>query len=448
MTDNFIITSAINDVPLFEPFWRSIVQYAKKNKAEIIVIPQLYKNPTSQQENMNDDPQWPSEVLPFCSSRRVRLGKNIVMLGDIPIGATAQNPLSGLDTYSGTDSAIVGHGRIQLQTVATRQGRLPKILTSTGSVSKAQYSKSKAGAKARFHHVNGAVVCSVRGSTFHIRQVNACSDGSFIDLFTEYSPTGTNDAGNASGIILGDSHWRWQDPSVTKSTFVGRNSIIGRLGPSVVVHHDTLDFHAQNHHNIDDEFITWRNLHSRINDVRGELDFTIAELNKYCGKLNNVIVASNHDEAFDKWLLYANIKRDPQNALLYYEMKTLMLKDMQDGKSRSALQTYASNKLRGKFRFLNRDESFSVKGIELAFHGDKGINGARGSRKSFCKIGTKCVIGHSHSPGIDQGVYQTGTSTFLKLGYNVGPSSWLNTHCVIYRNGKRSLINIIDGEWH
>lgn len=29
----------------------------------------------------------------------------------------------------------------------------------------------------------------------------------------------------------------------------------------------------------------------------------------------------------------------------------------------------------------------------------------------------------------------------------VGASSWLNTHCLLYANGKRSLINVIDGEW-
>lgn len=36
----------------------------------------------------------------------------------------------------------------------------------------------------------------------------------------------------------------------------------------------------------------------------------------------------------------------------------------------------------------------------------------------------------------------------LVLEYNRGsPSGWMNTHCVIYLNGKRALINIIDGRW-
>ena len=96
---------------------------------------------------------------------------------------------------------------------------------------------------------------------------------------------------------------------------------------------------------------------------------------------------------------------------------------------------------------LERDESLVLGSVELSLHGDKGPNGARGSRSNLKRIGVKTIIGHSHSPGIDGGCYQTGTSTPLRLDYNKGPSSWLNCHCVLYANGKRSLLPIIDGEW-
>jgi hypothetical protein len=100
-----------------------------------------------------------------------------------------------------------------------------------------------------------------------------------------------------------------------------------------------------------------------------------------------------------------------------------------------------------QFRFLERDESYVVAGIELGMHGDKGPNGSRGSARNLARIGVKSVIGHTHSPQIFEGCYQVGTSTKLKLEYTSGPSSWLNTHCVVYASGKRSLINVIKGEW-
>ena len=98
-------------------------------------------------------------------------------------------------------------------------------------------------------------------------------------------------------------------------------------------------------------------------------------------------------------------------------------------------------------RFLKRDESYMIADIEIGFHGDVGINGARGSISSFAKIGPKTVIGHSHSPGITEGAYQVGVSARKDLEYAIGPSSWLHTHCIIYPNGSRALINVINGEW-
>jgi hypothetical protein len=88
-----------------------------------------------------------------------------------------------------------------------------------------------------------------------------------------------------------------------------------------------------------------------------------------------------------------------------------------------------------------------INNIEVGYHGDHGPNGARGSRAQFGKIGTKVIIGHGHSPGIREGAYQVGTSSLLDLEYVKGPSSWLATHCVVYSNGKRSLLNIVEGEW-
>ena len=97
--------------------------------------------------------------------------------------------------------------------------------------------------------------------------------------------------------------------------------------------------------------------------------------------------------------------------------------------------------------FLGRDQSYSVEGIELSMHGDRGPNGARGARKAFDKVGVRSIVGHSHSPGITGGVYQVGTSSRYDLEYASGPSSWLHTHCVVYRNGKRSLLNVIGSAW-
>ena len=38
-----------------------------------------------------------------------------------------------------------------------------------------------------------------------------------------------------------------------------------------------------------------------------------------------------------------------------------------------------------------------------------------------------------------------GTSTHLRVGYNVGASGWLNAHSIQHHNGKRQLIIFTDG---
>jgi hypothetical protein len=96
---------------------------------------------------------------------------------------------------------------------------------------------------------------------------------------------------------------------------------------------------------------------------------------------------------------------------------------------------------------LTNDYPFIIKDIYCGYHGDRGANGARGSLAGWAKIGTKVIVGHTHSPGIEKGAYMIGTSSKLSLEYTSGPSSWMNTHAIIHPDGKRQLITIINGEW-
>jgi hypothetical protein len=174
--------------------------------------------------------------------------------------------------------------------------------------------------------------------------------------------------------------------------------------------------------------------------------------------ITNIIVRSNHDEAFDRWLREADIKIDPANAKFFYYMKYNQLKYLKSNdvgfETINPLEFWCSNpdeergldNVQGTI-FLKRNESLLIKNIEIGLHGDIGVNGSRGNARSLDTIGTKSIIGHSHSPSIYGGCYQVGVSAKLNLEYNIGPSGWLHTHCIIYQNGKRTLINVIKGKW-
>ena len=89
---------------------------------------------------------------------------------------------------------------------------------------------------------------------------------------------------------------------------------------------------------------------------------------------------------------------------------------------------------------LGRDESCIINKIELSNHGDRGLNGAKGSLNSYSKLNTKLTIGHSHTPGRMDGAIQVGTSTILRPDYVEGPSSWRQAHSIGHVDGKRQLI--------
>jgi hypothetical protein len=100
-----------------------------------------------------------------------------------------------------------------------------------------------------------------------------------------------------------------------------------------------------------------------------------------------------------------------------------------------------------KFKTLGRSASYKVKDWELGQHGDVGSNGSRGSLLQFRKLNTKIVVGHYHSPGRKDGAIAVGTSTKLRVGYNNGASSWLQSHVIIHNDGKAQHINFINGEF-
>lgn len=450
----YVITSAQNATPVNAAFLASLLGYCKHNSARLVVIPYRYKNPTSiLGKNYDNDDWWAPELTSYLYDKRIKLNKHLVLLGDIKTQPTAARPLQGFESITGPHSAIVGHPKLELTTVPTPQEKLPKILTTTGAVTKRNYTPTKAGKKGEFHHTFGACVVEINGSEFHLRQLNAVKDGSFMDLRWEYSGTKRRDTGGITALVLGDEHEEFGDPQARTATFAP-GGMVDTLRPKLLVRHDVHDFYSRNHHHIGEAFIDFVKHHTGTDNVEKMLDHTWAYIDSTTPVwASNVIVSSNHPDALAKWVKRADWRADPTNAKFLLKTTLAMLDGahMEDtgAKTIDPFAYWGAQRLKciGRTRFLAPDESYRVHDIELGFHGHYGLNGARGTRSSFAKIGTKVVIGHGHSPGIFGGAYQTGTNSLLRLEYNHGPSSWLHTDCAVYENGKRSLITIINGKW-
>ena len=457
----YVVTSAQNATPVHEKFLASLLRYCDEMDAEFIVIPYRYRNPTSiWSQNNKDDDYWDSRIAKYIKKEHIKLNDHFRLVGHIKIQPTAVSPLSGFDGYTGEDSAVFGHPAVELKTIPTPAQKLPKILSTSGAVTVPNYTDSKAGHKGQFNHSLAALVVEIDGDRFFQRHVHADEQtGAFYDLDTYYTPEYTRSGHRVAALVTGDIHAEFHDKDVEKATYTDENSIMNVLQPEVWAIHDLEDFYARNHHHRGNDLLTYGKHHFGRNNVEESLQISADFVDKHSrdGMLN-LVIKSNHDEALDRWLREADPKTDPENATFYHYMKYHQYKNLH--KTETGFQTidpfefWCKNpeSQRGlrrtdRTKFLRRDESFVVKDVEIGFHGDIGPNGSRGSLKSFSKVGPKLIIGHSHTPGIFQGVYQVGLSAMLNLEYASGPSSWLHTHCVVYPDGHRTLIHVVKGKW-
>lgn len=253
-------------------------------------------------------------------------------------------------------------------------------------------------------------------------------------------------------MITGDEHVGSTSPEVVDATYKRKDSIAATLKPEYIVRHDLFDGKSVNHHeenNVSSQFMKIFNGTDSVEDELNNVVKFVSETSSTI-KAKNLIVGSNHNDWLDKWLNNPKSAFDLKNAEILYFLRTNIFASMKNGENKSGFQIWFESEKRDfEYKFIERHVGMTIMGIEVGLHGDIAGNGAKGSARAFSKYSFPTIIGHSHSPNIDKGCWQVGTSTYLELSYNSnGPTSWMNTHCIIYPNGERQLLNIIEGEWH
>lgn len=443
----FVVTAAQNNTRTHKGFLRSLETYCAHNDAKLLVQPVHYKNISLYTANQQYQKYWARLVQPYLVDSRIDLGNGVILRADINIAATAAQPLSGIQPIEGQNWVIIGHPQMAMEPVASPGTMAPKRVYTTGACTVANYSETKLGAKADFHHVHGALVVELQNGRAWIRQINADGRGRFYDLDAFYTPEGVTTGHRAATLITGDEHIKAHDPNVKWATYDAPDSITATLRPEVIVRHDVLDAYAGSHHHESDDVLQFRKYWQRDHDFRAELDQAVAFIDETTPSgTENWIVPSNHDDHLQKWLARVDPRKDPQNALLIHELKALQYRDALEGGDGSAMRLYMQPRLQSTTYFLDRSTPAVRLGVDMSQHGDVGTNGSRGSARALAKTTYKMVVGHAHGARIIQGVMQVGTSTGRRE-YELGLGDHSNTHALQYRNGKRTLVDILDGQW-
>lgn len=460
-TKRAIVVSAQNATPVHKEFWAVLEYIATATGAEILVIPLRYKNATSLWTASQRNAEWyDAAVRPYLWNVRENFNSNAMVIGDLKTQPTNTNPLMGAETLSRASSAIVGHTRATSGSVATPQSKMAKWLTTSGACTEANYSDTRIGALAKFHHSLSAIMVELKGEQFFMRRLNYTERTKrVIDNGVAYYADRHETAPPSLALVMGDTHVRFVDPQVVKATF-GAGGIVERTRPQHLAWHDLLDSHTVNPHHAKNPFAAIAKYYagrSVVNDETTEACEFLHEQTQRAIKLTkfkdllSTVVPSNHDDMLARWIMSEDWKKiGAENRIFYLETALGMARGTTLNEFGISVPDPFVAILEAanipNVRALHAGDEFILADVALHLHGDDGPNGARGSRKNLRRIAVKSIIGHSHQPGEDEGCVQTGTSTRLTAEYTGPVGAWLNTHCDLNADGKRQLVTIVNGE--
>lgn len=437
----FIITTAVSGKEIEENCFKSLQTFEEVEDAMIIIQP-------------CEDVASRNSIFDYELDRRLRdcgfafkdlYLNNKFFLSSIKVSAKQTNPLTGLERLAqAKGSMALASPKQYLQFIANSNIKMPRALMTTGAITIADYSSELSMSKrtsylAEFDHVMGALVVEIEDDRiFHFRQIQFDNDGSFYDLGWKYNPDGTVEEVEETTCVFGDTHVGSHCIEVDECL----QEITEYVNCKEAIIHDIFDNRFNNHHDIHKPVLRGMLARAGKTKLMHEGEITAQWLDDWSERVDKLtIVKSNHDEALERYIDEGRWKDDAEN--LYDALD--LVKARMDGKD--PLKFLIKEKIGlanpERINWLDRDQDYMIYGIENGAHGDKGGNGSKGSLRSIERAYYKATVGHSHTAGIYREVYQVGTSTLMKLGYNSGPSSWTNTMCIQYPNGQRQLINII-----
>jgi hypothetical protein len=445
----FIVAWAQNNTNVHKGFLENIEALASEYNADIHMILGRYRNPTSPTENGDTEEEWWDEsILKYADANRHDIHKYVSIMSDVKVQPTAINPMSGMQGMSGVNSCVFGAPKVQFEMIPVLDGNKPKMMFTTGAITYRNYSDSKAGKKGEFHHTLGFCVIEIKDKeTFFARQVTADDKtGNFTDLYYRVEGGKVSRIDSIEAIVFGDIHYGHHDQEVLNTTM----DFLDKIKPKHVILHDVFDGNSISHHEMKNPFIQYGKEIAGTNDLKKEIDGMMSGLKEFEHFDNVVIVRSNHDDFLDRWLQNEDWKKQPthKNSRLYMQMSDTLLGQYEKDTYNviGVIPSLIKDRF-PKYKTLSRSASYKVKGgWELGQHGDVGANGSRGSLLQFRKLNTKIIVGHYHSPGRKDGALAVGTSTKLRVGYNQGPSSWLQSHVIIHNDGRAQHLNFLKGE--
>jgi hypothetical protein len=412
--------------------------YAKNNNADVIVLPMSGKSVLD--DRLHKDLQVYKVITTDYAIN------DSIKISNFEIKPQQILPLTGIKRFAqGDKSFIFASPKQCLEYVANSYDAIPKAIMTTGACTKPRYNtNNRIGRIAEKDHEYGFVVVEkVDKKFYHFRQIRALTNGSFYDIDGQYKDGKFSKLKEVPAFVVGDLHPYDTDPLHQKVTFAQ----IRALKPKKVFLHDTFNGTSISHHYKGHNIKMFDVSQQQGLSLEKELLQTAVEVQKYLNELPNnsdlYLVASNHDEHLYRYLDEGRFIGDKGNDLVASRLYTEALKG--NNPLMYGLSLYM--KIPSNLHYIERNTDHKVLGVQLGHHGDLGSNGGKGSLRSIEEANGKSITGHVHSAGKIRNTYKVGTSTKLRLGYNVGYSNWTQSNGVLMPDGNVILLNTIKGKW-
>ena len=435
MVKRYVITSAQMGAGYNKNLLKNIDKYCSDNGAELIILPMKGKS-------VHDETLHPDLVVRNVVDKDCYLNKNIKIKNHY-ITPQQINPLTGIERFAQGDKSFIFAATKQvLKYIANSYDNIPKAVLTSGALTHPNYRNNRIGRIAKEDHEYGFVVVEKENNThFHLRQVKALKNGNFSDILGYYKD-GKAYKPKAKALVIGDLHPYDTCVKHEKNTLEQVKYFGGKIDLYL---HDTFNGRSISHHynnrNIRQQEVF---LEQGLN-LEAELGETLKVINKYANSTKGkvYIVASNHDEHLYRYLDEGRFIGDKGNSYL----GALLYASAVDGNNPLEFGLKYVGVLAKNVEFIKRESGHKVLGYELGNHGDLGANGGRSSLRSIEIANAKSVTAHGHSAFKIRDTYRVGTSTKLRLDYNLGYSNWTQTNAVLYDDGSVQLLNTINNRW-
>lgn len=396
----------------------------------------------------------------------LELAPGLVYAGNWNELPTGVDPLRAMDRYGGRKSVIVPHVKQHMQSVAALQSEPVKFLYSTGTITQKNYIQKRAGiiAEQGTEHTFGAVLVEVDSDgAWYVRQLVVGPDNEVYDIGPEGVKPGcvlvkdgkVTQGHQAEAVNWGDLHAAEMEKWVRELAFA-EGGMLDSVRPKHQFDNDLHSQRSRNHHDVRDwrrEYEKWRDGHDRVwDELLVTADLVNEQERPWC---QTHVVRSNHHEHPERWIQDADWREDPANARIYLELALAMVTARDEKREDDfVLLEHALRKagIPDAVHFLRKEESYVIcpdfgGGIECALHGDRGINGSRGSTRGLRKLGRRVNKGHDHTAYLDQGGVGSAGACSLDFPYMDGPTTHSVSHITTFPNSARQITTFWRGKY-